>query len=123
MGPKGVCVYALGQQFSDPEAGQILAQRLRQRLLGSTHASLACCVVICVVVVNVCVMKSLFVHGPLNPQLVSRPTSAAGAPTNRWAADGSSTSPPPTPSLTHSSERHVFSSKSLLHSKLSVLCE
>ena len=50
-------VYALGQRFSDPEAGQILAQRLRQRLLGSTHASLAFCVVIYVVVVYVCVMN------------------------------------------------------------------
>jgi len=57
MGSRVVCVYALGQRFSDPEAGQILAQRLRQRLLGSTHASLAFCVVIYVVVVYVCVMN------------------------------------------------------------------
>ena len=56
-GRRVVCVYALGQRFSDPEAGQILAQRLRQRLLGSTHASLAFCVVIYVVVVYVCVMN------------------------------------------------------------------
>ena len=55
-------------------------------------------------------------------KLVSRPTSAAGAPADRWAAVGSSTSPPPTPFLTHSSDRYVFSLRSLLHPELGVLC-
>jgi hypothetical protein len=119
----GVCICARLTAFwsrgradsgseTEPEAAWQHA-RFTCMLCGGLYG---CCVCLCNEMIYSC-------NGPLIPQLVSRPTSAARAPSDHWAADGSSTSPPPTPSLTHSSERHVFSSKSLLHSKLSVLCE